>query len=137
MMRWVVVAVMMLTAALMAGVAPSAQAAERPNVVVVMTDDMPRATLRYLEKTRRLLGDGGVEFERYYAAWPLCCPARATHLTGQFQHNHGVRGNQPPNGSVVALRGQDETLPVWLQRAGYHTAHVGKFLNGYGHYGDA
>ena len=62
--------------------------------------------------------------------WPLCCPSRATLLTDQYAHNHGVLGNTPPFGGFDRL-GASETLPAWLQRAGYYTAHIGKFLNGY------
>ena len=92
--------------------------------------------MRVMPQTERLLGNGGVEFSRYYNNWPLCCPARTTLLTGQYPHNHGVRGNQPPNGSVLSFTNPEETLPVWLQRAGYRTTHIGKFLNGYGYYTD-
>ena len=60
-----------------------------------------------------------------------CCPSRATFLTGQYAHNHGVLSNGPPFGGFARLRGA-ETLPVWLQRAGYATGLVGKYLNGYG-----
>src|ERR1044072_9391871 len=58
-------------------------------------------------------------------------PWRRTRLTGQSAHNRGVRGDNPPHGGAGA-RDARETLPVWLQRAGYYTAHVGKYLNGYG-----
>jgi N-acetylglucosamine-6-sulfatase len=64
--------------------------------------------------------------------WPVCCPSRATLFTGQYAHNHGVLGNTPPFGGFDRLNAS-EPLPVWLQRAGYYTAHVGKFLNGYEH----
>ncbi|MCG5217446.1 sulfatase family protein [Streptosporangium soli] len=64
-------------------------------------------------------------------SYSLCCPSRATFLTGQYAHNHGVLGNQPPDGGYEGLPAE-ETLPVWLSRAGYDTAHIGKFLNGYG-----
>ena len=61
----------------------------------------------------------------------LCCPSRATFLTGQYSHNNGVRGNTPPNGGYQELD-KSNTLSVWLQRSGYYTVHLGKFLNGYG-----
>lgn len=102
----------------------------RPNVVLIQTDDQALADLAVMPRTRALIGDAGVAFDRYYASFSLCCPSRATLLTGQYAHNHGVRGNLPPNGSFLALDSL-HTLPVWLQRAGYVTAHVGKYLNGY------
>ena len=52
-------------------------------------------------------------------------------LTGQYMHNHGVRGNTPPTGGYSRLD-HTNTLPVWLSEPGYATAHVGKYLNGYG-----
>ncbi len=60
----------------------------------------------------------------------MCCPSRATYLTGQYAHNHQVLGNAPPFGGFGRLD-TSETLAVWLQRAGYDTTHIGKFLNGY------
>src|SRR5207237_2691916 len=51
--------------------------------------------------------------------------------TGQYAHNHGVLSNDPPHGGYYKLKGAS-TLPVWLQRAGYRTALVGKYLNDYG-----
>lgn len=114
--------------------APEAKAAAspRPNIVVVLTDDQTVADMRALPKTRALVGRRGTTFADAFASYPLCCPARATLLTGQYAHNHGVLGNLPPLGGYGALRGLANTLPVWLRRAGYTTAHVGKYLNGYG-----
>ena len=66
-----------------------------------------------------------------YVSYPVCCPSRATYLTGQYAHNHGVMGLYPPTGGYGRFDKRN-ALPVWLQSAGYHTAHLGKFLNGYG-----
>lgn len=101
-----------------------------PNVVVVMTDDQTVDSLAVMERTRRLIADAGTTYANGVASFPLCCPARAQVLTGQYAHNNGVRDNTPPDGGYPALE-DDETLPVWLQRAGYATAHVGKYLNSY------
>jgi arylsulfatase A-like enzyme len=105
-------------------------ASGRTNVVVVMTDDQTLSTMSVMDQTQALLGDEGVTFERSFASFPLCCPSRATFLTGQYAHNHGVINNVGPNGGVNAFE-DAETLPVWLQRAGYTTSAVGKYLNGY------
>jgi arylsulfatase A-like enzyme len=64
---------------------------------------------------------------------PLCCPSRAAYLTGEYGHNNGVLNNKP---GYETLRDNENVLPVWLQRAGYQTAYVGKFLNGYERYAD-
>jgi arylsulfatase A-like enzyme len=123
----------LLTAALLtAAFAPAGTAAaEQPNLVVVMTDDQTVAELAAMPRTRRLIGAKGVRFDRSYVSYPVCCPSRATYLTGQYAHNHGVMGLYPPTGGYGRFDKRN-ALPVWLQRAGYHTAHLGKFLNGYG-----
>jgi arylsulfatase A-like enzyme len=109
---------------------PSADAGA-PNVVVVMTDDQAVDTMQAMPRTRRLLGEGGTDFAQALVSFPLCCPSRASFLTGQYAHNHGVRDNHPPAGGIGALD-QRRTLPVWMQAAGYRTGFVGKYLNGYG-----
>jgi arylsulfatase A-like enzyme len=107
-------------------------AASGPNVVVVMTDDQRSDDLIPLPKTRRLIGKAGVTFSRFYSSYPVCCPARATFFTGQYAQNHGVGCLYPACGGGYSALKQGEYLPVWLERAGYATAHIGKFLNGYG-----
>jgi N-acetylglucosamine-6-sulfatase len=111
---------------------PSVQAAPRPNVVVIMTDDQHLESLRVMPKTSGLLGGTeGTTFSNFFVSQSLCCPSRATFLTGQYTHNHGVWPNKPPNGGHTKLD-HTNTLAVWLQNAGYHTVHIGKSLNGYG-----
>lgn len=102
-----------------------------PNFVVVMADDLTIGEMPALKQTQRKIGDAGVTFDRFYDSFPLCCPSRTTFLTGQYSHNHGVLGNGTPIGGYYDLRKQD-TLGVWLQAAGYHTVHIGKFLSRYG-----
>ena len=101
----------------------------QPNVIVVMTDDQDDSMLG-LPRTSALLGAGGTTFENAYVSFPLCCPTRATLLNGQYAHNHGVVSTELPNGYNAMNHGN--TLAVWLKRAGYRTAMVGKYLNGYG-----
>jgi N-acetylglucosamine-6-sulfatase len=103
----------------------------KPNVVVIWTDDETLEEMRFMPKTRDLLGNQGLSFTNYFDSFSLCCPARATFLTGQYSHNDGVQGNQAPQGGYYALD-STRTLPVWLQRAGYYTTLVGKYLNQYG-----
>ncbi|GLZ28678.1 sulfatase [Lentzea sp. NBRC 105346] len=110
---------------------PAGAAPAKPNVVVIMVDDMNLSALEYLPNVRSLLADQGTSFDNNVVSYSLCCPSRSTFLTGQYAHNHGVLGNAPPDGGFAKLRGE-QTLPVWLRQAGYQTAHVGKYLNGYG-----
>jgi N-acetylglucosamine-6-sulfatase len=116
-------------AAVTAG-AKSDQQRARPNVLVLMTDDQTVESLRVMGNVKTLLADQGTTFDSSFASFSLCCPSRATFLTGQYAHNHGVMGNAPPVGGYAKLDSSN-TLPVWLQRAGYHTVHIGKYLNGY------
>ncbi len=127
-MRKLLVA-LVVPAALIA--AAPARAQDRPNVLVVMTDDQTVESLRMMQNVKTLLAAEGASFSRNFATFSLCCPSRATFLTGQYSHNHGVRSNSPPTGGFEKLDSTN-TLPVWLQRAGYHTGHIGKYLNGYG-----
>lgn len=105
--------------------------AKGPNVIVVMTDDMRLDDLAYMPNTLRLLADRGATFAQMISPYPLCCPARAELLTGQFSHNNGVQGNAWPRGGYYRLDNSN-TLPVWLQASGYETAFMGKYLNQYG-----
>jgi N-acetylglucosamine-6-sulfatase len=103
---------------------------KRPNVILISTDDQNQTDMWVMSITQALLGAHGTTFENSYVTYPLCCPSRATQLTGQYAHNHGVTTTELPNG----YNGLDHsnTLAVWLQRAKYRTAMVGKYLNGYG-----
>ena len=105
--------------------------AERPNVIVVMADDQDFRSMSAMPQTRKLIARQGTRFEQAIVNFPLCCPSRATFLSGQYAHNHGVIWNNAPLGGYSKLDGT-QTVPVWLQRAGYRTIHIGKYLNEYG-----
>ena len=100
----------------------------KPNFLVIVTDDQTLEQMRAMPKTERFLGRKGTTFSQAAVTTPTCCPSRATFLTGQYAHNHGVLSNKH---GYPALADPGNVLPVWLQRAGYTTAHLGKFLNGY------
>ena len=102
-----------------------------PNFVFVLTDDQDLESMRVMPKVRKLIAREGTTFTNFYATNPVCCPSRSTLLTGRYSHNTGVFRNAPPNGGLTVFD-DSETLPVWLQRFGYYTAHIGKYVNGYG-----
>jgi N-acetylglucosamine-6-sulfatase len=105
----------------------------RPNIVVIETDDQRADDLRAMPNVGRLLAAQGTSFLNSFVANSLCCPSRATFLTGQYSHNNGVWNNAPPDGGWEALRPtQGNTLPAWLREAGYATIEIGKYLNRYG-----
>ena len=102
----------------------------RPNIIVIMTDDQRWDSLQAMPTAKRELAARGVTFANAFATTPACCPSRASFLTGLYVHNHGVWQNRGPQGGFQAFKDRD-TLPVWLQDAGYTTALIGKYLNGY------
>jgi arylsulfatase A-like enzyme len=104
---------------------------KQPNIVVIMTDDQAAADLVHMPNVKKLLTDRGTSFSDAVDSFPLCCPARATFITGQYAHNHKVIGNFYPYG-WYGMKGRDNILPAWLQKSGYRTGMVGKWLNGYG-----
>jgi N-acetylglucosamine-6-sulfatase len=114
--------------------APAAAAAQgRPNIVLLLTDDQENGSMRVMKLVNKEMKRKGVTFKRYYTNFPLCCPSRATLLTGEYAHNHKVLSNKAPDGGYGVfneLHG-DDYLPIWLQRAGYKTSYIGKYLNEY------
>jgi arylsulfatase A-like enzyme len=124
-----------LLAALLPGAglsAHAAQADERPNVVVVLADDMAAGDLAFMPFTSGLARREGAVFTNAFVNFPMCAPSRASLLTGQAAHNHGVRANLAPDGSWSALQGREDTIGNWMQRAGYRTGMIGdKLLNGW------
>jgi N-acetylglucosamine-6-sulfatase len=108
----------------------AARAKPRPNVIVIETDDQTQEEMRVMRNTLSLIGAQGTTFDNSFVTLSLCCPSRATFLTGQYAHNNGVLTNAMPTGGFQKLD-HTNTLPVWLQRSGYNTALVGKYLNGY------
>ncbi|MGB0220006.1 MAG: sulfatase-like hydrolase/transferase [Sinimarinibacterium flocculans] len=104
----------------------------QPNIVIVMTDDQTLESVRVMSRTRAFFEARGAFFENFITGYSHCCPSRASFLTGQYAVHHGVLGNQAPVGGYARMD-HSRTLPVWLQRAGYRTIHIGRYLNGYGY----
>jgi arylsulfatase A-like enzyme len=115
---------------------------ERPNVLVILTDDQDAASMGRMPKTQSLLVQRGTNLTRAFATPPVCCPSRASFLRGQYAHNHGTTKNWQPG--VAADEGwekfrslgrEESTVATWLDDAGYTTGYMGKYLNGYGNEG--
>ncbi|HEV3473164.1 MAG TPA: sulfatase [Actinomycetota bacterium] len=98
----------------------------RPNILLIVTDDQRSGMLDGMPKTKRLFADAGVTFTDAFATTPLCCPSRASIMTGRYPHNHGVRRNEDADQLA-----QGSTLQYYLQSSGYLTAMAGKYLNGW------
>jgi N-acetylglucosamine-6-sulfatase len=107
---------------------------ERPNVILILTDDLDAASVSHMPNLRSLLIERGTTFENAFVTDPLCCPSRVTILRGQYAHNHGVLSNEPPHGGFEKFRTlghQRSTMATWLKSGGYRTIFVGKYMNGY------
>lgn len=128
------VALLVLVAGLF-GAAP-AVAVPPPNIVVILTDDQPVRTLQLMEHVQALRSRG-VTFHDAVASNALCCPSRATILTGLYSHSTGVYTNGDADEAIGGYRAFEEngnldrTIAVSLDGAGYRTGLFGKFLNHY------
>jgi arylsulfatase A-like enzyme len=117
-----------------AGSATSAPTTARPNVLFILTDDLDLAEIAQMPHLKQLMIDQGVSFSNYFVSVSLCCPSRTTTLRGQYAHNTGVETNGGINGGFETahrLGLESSTVGTWLQSAGYRTALIGKYLNGY------
>lgn len=111
---------------------PQGSRTSLPNIVLILTDDQRADTLRYMPNVQRLMVNKGIRFSNGYVVNPLCCPSRASILTGAYSHTTGVYTNDPDmHGGFPAFR-DGSTIATWLQSAGYRTSLFGKYLNGYG-----
>ena len=108
----------------------NAVAAGRPNIVVVMMDDMRWDELRFAPRASRYITNRGLRFANSFSPLPLCCPARASFLLGQYAHNHKVMTVKAPYG--FGALDDSRTVATRLRNSGYQTGMIGKYLNGYG-----
>lgn len=111
----------------------SAPTQSRPNIVVVLTDDLDAVTVKKFTKLTGLAAEG-LTFANNFVSLSLCCPSRSTLLRGQYAHNTEVFGNKAPSGGFRKFHDNGEessTIATWLKDAGYRTALMGKYLNGY------
>ena len=105
---------------------------DRPNVIVFMVDDMRADEMNgpWMRQTRDLIQSQGATFTNSFSPLPLCGPARASFFTGKYAHNTGIRTNMTPSSAFNRLD-DGHAMPVWLKNAGYNTAFLGKYINGY------
>ncbi|KAJ8712694.1 hypothetical protein PYW08_007998 [Mythimna loreyi] len=110
---------------------------KRPNIVLILTDDQDVVLggMTPMTSVHRFIGNEGVTFTNSYVTSPICCPSRASLLTGLYQHNHYTINNSLREGCYgphwrQSL--QNSTFATVLKDAGYATFYAGKYLNEYG-----
>ncbi|HZP31627.1 MAG TPA: sulfatase [Acidimicrobiia bacterium] len=119
------------------GAGPRARTADKPNIVVILTDDLDASTSADPARfpvLQDLMAGQGLTFSNFFVNESLCCPSRASILRGQYVHNHGVLGNGGDTGGYARFRELGEessTVATWLHARGYRTSLFGKYLNGY------
>ncbi len=109
---------------------------QQPNIVMVLTDDQDLLlnSMEYMPRVDALLAQQGTTFSNFFTTLPLCCPSRAMLLRGEYSHNNGILTNLWPTGGFAkayATGFEQNTIATALQDAGYRTALLGKYLNGY------
>ncbi|KAG6448831.1 hypothetical protein O3G_MSEX005734 [Manduca sexta] len=108
----------------------------KPNFVVILTDDQDDVLggMEPMKSVQRFIANEGVTFTSSYTASPICCPSRASFLTGQYVHNHMVQNNSLSGGCYDSKWKYHEshTFATVLKDAGYNTFYAGKYMNQYG-----
>jgi N-acetylglucosamine-6-sulfatase len=99
------------------------------NIVLILTDDQRWDAMNHMPYTNSVLTAHGVKFTNAFVVNPLCCPSRASILTGEYSHSTHVYSNSPTGG--FGSFDDRSTVATWLHAAGYRTALIGKYLNGY------
>jgi arylsulfatase A-like enzyme len=102
----------------------------KPNVVLILTDDQRWDTLWAMPNVQSLLVGHGVTFSNGFVANALCCPSRANILKGAYSHTTRVYQNSGAQGPFSVFD-DSSTVATWMDGAGYRTALVGKYFNGY------
>ena len=115
------------------GPGAAAKSAKKPNIVFILTDDLSTNLVQYMPNVLAMQKEG-TTFSNYFVTDSLCCPSRSSIFTGKFPHNTGVFTNTGPDGGYAAFNqhgNESLTFAVALKHAGYKTAMLGKYLNGY------
>jgi arylsulfatase A-like enzyme len=103
----------------------------RPDIIVIVTDDQRAGTLRWMPHVWKRVVQKGRRYPNAMVPTSVCCPSRASLLTGLYAHSTKVWRNVPGWRAFRDAGMEQRTVAVWLQRAGYRTGLVGKYLNAF------
>lgn len=120
----------------------ASETSSNKNILFIMLDDLDERSFNlllddgWLPNIESQIVNKGIRFEQSFVTNSVCCPSRATFLTGQYTKNHGILSVSQGLGhwqEDQTLAGEENTLVTWLHKKGYKVGHVGKYLNGYGY----
>ena len=112
---------------------PAQPSAQPPNIVFILTDDLAPNLIAYMPHVLAMERTG-ITFPNYILSESLCCPSRSSMLTGRYPDDTQIWANTPPNGGFAKFHNlgeEQQTFATALAAAGYRTALMGKYLNGY------
>ena len=112
---------------------PLSSSVQHPNIVFILTDDLSMNMVQFMPHVLEM-EKHGITFTSYFVTDSLCCPSRSSIFTGCFPHNTGIFKNQGDDGGYLAYVGrghENNNFATALWMAGYRTAMLGKYLNGY------
>ena len=108
-------------------------ASDPPDILLVITDDQRWDTLEFMPQVQQRIVDRGMTFTNAFVVNALCCPSRASILTGLYSHSTGVYRQAPPYGRFESFD-DASTLATWLDALGYRTGYFGKYIDGGQHF---
>ena len=114
--------------------AETGEPGRRPNIILIVLDDLDSTVVTQMPEFQELVEGRAATCTNFFVTTPLCAPSRASLLRGQYPHNHGMLTNTVPDGGFRTfhlLEREESTIATWLHDAGYRTALIGKYLNGY------
>ncbi|MCA9065225.1 MAG: sulfatase-like hydrolase/transferase [Planctomycetaceae bacterium] len=135
--RFLLILTLLLPASVIAADPNGHPTASRPNVVMILADDLGSVDLAcygsddlVTPNLDRLAGHG-IRFTQFYAAAPVCSPSRAAFITGLFPQRAGVPGNVSSEAGKPGMPAVTRTVGEVFAENGYVTGHVGKWHLGY------